>query len=99
MATDVIRLEHLSDLYPDPPLPLTRDVYWMLTGDGVVLLAHVCTHAGSRWIWQGTQLHRIVSIAPLTLEPSIGWQACCGRHGFIQSGQWIPSPPDGGFQP
>ena len=33
---------------------------------------------------------RVVSLEPLTLEPSILCRAC-GHHGFIRNGQWVPA--------
>lgn len=99
--TQIIRLERESDLYTEPPRPLTRDVYWTVGDNGVVSLAHVCLHWGRRepsWFWQTASAHRVVSLDPLHLEPSIGWMNCCGRHGFIRGGKWEPAG-DGGWQP
>jgi hypothetical protein len=101
METRLIEVKRLGDLY-DPTPPLSRDIYYCFIedeGKTVAYLAHVCTHSGEpRWIWQGTNLHTLVSRDPLHLEASIGWVKCCGRHGFIRNGQWEPSG-DGGWFP
>lgn len=100
--TRVIHLEELGDLYDEiSPIPLSRDVYWATNKSGEVWLAHVCTNRGNtspRWMWQIASVHRVVSLDPLHLEPSIAWTDCCGRHGFIRGGKWEPAG-DGGWQP
>lgn len=42
------------------------------------------------WVAAGTGAHTLVSSEPLHLEPSLLWQ-CCGLHGFVRNGQWIPA--------
>lgn len=42
------------------------------------------------WVAAGTGAHTLVSREPLHLEPSLLWQ-CCGLHGFVRNGQWIPA--------
>ena len=99
--TQIIRLGRESDLYPDSPRPLTRDVYWTVRDDGIMMIAHVCVNKGNtqpRWMWQSASRHQLISLDPLHLEPSIGWMECCGRHGFIRNGQWEPAG-DGGWFP
>lgn len=103
MATEtrVIHLEsdNLSDLYDETqPLALSRDIYYAFAQEGVYL-AHVCIGYGRppSWIWSCASAHTLVSRGPLHLEPSIGWQDCCGRHGFIREGVWIPANDQGWF--
>ena len=97
--TQIIELKSLGDLYPDAPIPLSRDIYFCFTPyETNPYLAHVCTHSDGtpRWEWRGTQLHTLVCREPLHLEASIGWTDCCGRHGFIRGGKWEPAG-DGGW--
>ena len=68
------------------PLAPSRDIYYAWRDDR------------DRWVWACTSLHTLVSREPLHLEPSIGWMACCGRHGFIRNGLWEPAG-DGGWKP
>jgi hypothetical protein len=42
------------------------------------------------WVAAGTQHHELVSREPLHLEPSLLWR-CCGLHGFVRNGTWIPA--------
>lgn len=42
------------------------------------------------WIGAGTSAHTLVSREPLHLEPSLLWR-CCGLHGFVRDGVWIPA--------
>lgn len=42
------------------------------------------------WVAAGTGAHTLVSRDPLHLEPSLLW-SCCGMHGFVRNGQWIPA--------
>lgn len=101
--TQVIELKSLGDLYPETPIPLSRDIYYCFVewegGLRVPVLAHVCTQSGTpRWMWRSANLHTVMSREPLHLEASIGWTECCGRHGFIRGGKWEPAN-DGGWQP
>ena len=41
------------------------------------------------WRPSGVGAHDLVSSAPLHIEPSLYWPACCGMHGFIRDGKWI----------
>jgi hypothetical protein len=50
---------------------------------------HWCDHFG-HWIAAGTANHQLPSREPLHLEPSLLWQ-CCGTHGFVRDGAWIPA--------
>jgi hypothetical protein len=67
------------------------DVYWSadpdgLDGDAGPLVWHWCVDVG-RWSCASAGDHRIDSLAPLTLSPSLLWP-CCGKHGWIRDGQW-----------
>ena len=42
------------------------------------------------WAAAGVSEHTLVSREPLHLEPSLLWQ-CCGTHGFVRDGVWIPA--------
>jgi hypothetical protein len=42
------------------------------------------------WIGAGTGAHTLVCREPLHLEPSLLWR-CCGTHGFVRGGVWIPA--------
>jgi hypothetical protein len=37
----------------------------------------------------GVNLHTLISVSPLHLEPSLYWPDCCGMHGFIRNGRWV----------
>ena len=50
---------------------------------------HWCT-ASERWEGRSTLNHTLVSREPLHLEPSLAWP-CCGLHGFVHNGVWIPA--------
>jgi hypothetical protein len=42
------------------------------------------------WMPTGIGLHTLVSIHPLTITASLVWPECCGLHGYITEGRWIP---------
>ena len=42
------------------------------------------------WVAAETSAHTLVSREPLHLEPSLLWR-CCGLHGFVRGGAWIPA--------
>lgn len=44
-----------------------------------------------RWVPASADRHDFISAEPLHLEPSVYWPECCGTHGFIRDGQWIPA--------
>ena len=48
---------------------------------------------GERFGWRpaGVRLHTLVQQAPLTITASVYWPDCCGLHGFIIDGVWIPA--------
>ena len=61
------------------------------TTGGQHLIWHWCTErAPAQWRLGATSKHTLVSREPLHLEPSLRWP-CCGRHGFIRAGRWIPA--------
>lgn len=79
----------------DPPTwagaqQLTDDLYWLRTADGAILLWHWCSHL-DRWEATGTAFHQQITLDPLHLEPSIWFRDCCGMHGWIRSGAWVPA--------
>jgi hypothetical protein len=66
----------------------------LLYKDGTARFSHTCDR-GERGIIKCAPLlqtenggHRIVSVYPLTIEPSI---LCpdCGTHGFVRDTQWV----------
>lgn len=85
------RICHIND---DGPL---ADVYSLHYPDGTIRIEHRCKALPGDPARQvvcapALQLsggHRVVDLAPLTIEPSI---ACgdCALHGFIRSGRWVP---------
>ena len=42
------------------------------------------------WAAAGTSAHTLVAREPLHMEPSLLWP-CCGTHGFVRDGAWIPA--------
>ncbi|MDT0306137.1 hypothetical protein RM780_04060 [Streptomyces sp. DSM 44917] len=69
---------------------LTDGIYygWI---DGVPnpVFWHWCEPSG-RWLAVGTAAHTLVAREPLHLEASLLW-TCCGLHGFVRDGKWIPA--------
>jgi hypothetical protein len=51
---------------------------------------HWCPVNG-RWDGARIGLHAIVQREPLTITASLYRPDCCGWHGFITNGQWIPA--------
>lgn len=80
---------------------LTDDIYYgWLAEETTPTFWHWCraledvpderkVHKGC-WAPAGTSAHTLVSRDPLHLEPSLLWQ-CCGLHGFVRGGAWIPA--------
>lgn len=79
---------------------LTNDIYFGWERETNPTFWHWCksledvpadrkVHEGC-WVAAGTGAHTLVSREPLHLEPSLLWQ-CCGLHGFVRNGQWIPA--------
>lgn len=76
-------------------VPLGGEVFWRpMTAEGgtvavagVMLMWHWCPEAG-RWSAWTVEQHRVVSVKPLHLEPSLLWP-CCGKHGFVHDGAWV----------
>jgi hypothetical protein len=50
---------------------------------------HWCTDT-DRWCAAGTRAHTLVAVDPLHLYPSLLYP-CCGLHGWIQEGKWVPA--------
>lgn len=78
---------------------LTDDIYYGWLGDEPnPMLWHWCAAlpddpeltVSGRWIAAGTGAHTVVCREPLHLEPSLLW-ACCGLHGFVRDGVWVPA--------
>ena len=48
---------------------------------------------GVRFGWRpaGVGLHTLVHRDPLTITASVYWPDCCGLHGFVTNGVWIPA--------
>lgn len=58
-------------------------------GDAVVIWHwHTPTEGTHRWMAAACGLHRIVSLDPLHLEPSLACEAGCPNHGHIRAGVW-----------
>lgn len=56
---------------------------------------HWCPTGGggdgrARWVGAAIPLHTIVQRDPLTITRSLQLD-CCGWHGFITDGQWVPA--------
>lgn len=47
---------------------------------------------GARFGWRpvGVAAHTLVQIDPLTITASVYWPDCCGMHGFITEGRYLP---------
>lgn len=43
------------------------------------------------WHPAGVGLHDLISADPLHIEASVYWPDCCGMHGWIRDGRWIPA--------
>jgi hypothetical protein len=79
---------------------LTDDIYYgWLAHEANPFFWHWCpTYArlpedmtvSGGWVGAGTAAHTLVSREPLHLEPSLLWN-CCGTHGFVRDGAWIPA--------
>lgn len=69
---------------------LTADIYYgWLDGAPDPTFFHWCPTT-QRWLAAGTPRHDLRSREPLHLEPSLLWE-CCGTHGFVRGGAWIPA--------
>lgn len=100
----VIHLDHIGDLYPDEGevegSEDPKQIYWTLMTDdkenrSVIYLAHRGGPAGKYpnhgLRWGSTHKHQVLSLNPPSLVESIGWQECCGRHGYVKDGVWTPT--------
>lgn len=63
-----------------------------------LLLWHDCTQSVGKadadrpgWAPWGAGLHTLVAVEPLHIEASVFYPACCGMHGFIRAGRWVPA--------
>lgn len=43
------------------------------------------------WHATGVGAHTLVQVDPVTITASVYWPDCCGLHGFITNGAWIPA--------
>ena len=43
------------------------------------------------WRAAGVSLHTLIQEHPLTITASVYWPECCGLHGFITNGEWVPA--------
>lgn len=52
-----------------------------------------CTEHTSldRWQLSACDLHTVVTVEPLTLDPSLGCENGCPSHGWIRQGRWTPA--------
>lgn len=62
-----------------------------------VLLTHPCATRGGAVMqdfipvnYMPSRDWRLVSREPITIEPSVHYQ-CCGTHGFLRDGHWVPA--------
>lgn len=69
-------------------------VTWMKGSDGndypTPHIWHWCP-IQNNWKLAGTGAHEVVAKDPLHLEPSLLLSGCCGLHGFIREGRWVPA--------
>lgn len=69
----------------------TIDCLWIWHKCSAELLDPEAANLGYRgWQPTGVGLHTLVSADPLHLEASMYWPECCGLHGFIREGRWLP---------
>lgn len=98
----VVKVENLGSIFEkERHAELSADdIYYTIVEDAethqrIAYLSHFGGRGGRNpnheHSWASTARHLLVSEDPLHLEPSIGWQACCGRHGFIRNGVWEPT--------
>lgn len=68
------------------------DIYYTrddeLKGAEAYLVWHWCPEI-DRWRAAGVGRHDLVKADPLHFEPSMLWP-CCGTHGWIRNGRWVP---------
>ena len=60
--------------------------------DCPTLLGPTTVAPGEAFGWRpaGVGAHTLVTEHPLTISASVIWPACCGMHGFITDGYWLP---------
>lgn len=63
-----------------------------------VLLTHPCAKRDGQVVhdfipvnYMPSRDWNLVSRDPITLAPSVHYVGCCGLHGFVQEGKWIPA--------
>lgn len=67
------------------------DVYVRLAATPAdTIVWHWCP-ANGRWEGAHIGLHTIVSREPLTITASLYRPDCCGWHGWITDGKWVPA--------
>ncbi|MGY4960363.1 hypothetical protein [Streptomyces sp. 900105245] len=78
---------------------LTDEIYYGWLAEGNPVFWHWCAALADvpeehlvtgRWVAANTEAHSLVTPEPLHLEPSLLW-SCCGLHGFVRGGDWIPA--------
>jgi hypothetical protein len=91
------------DWWEIAPVELNADIAYGWPGEGFTAhpddpnpwFWHWCpamkaTDRDGRWMAQSTRDHQLVSREPLDMTPSLLWP-CCGTHGFVREGVWIPA--------
>lgn len=51
---------------------------------------HMPSEGAHRWSLSACGLHDVVSVDPLTLDPSLACEDGCPSHGYIREGVWRP---------
>lgn len=51
---------------------------------------HTPTEGAERWSLSACDLHDVVKVDPLTLNPSLACENGCPSHGYIVDGVWRP---------
>lgn len=50
---------------------------------------HTPTRGAHRWALAGCGYHTVLSVEPLTLDPSLACEDGCPSHGWIRNGVWV----------
>lgn len=68
-------------------------VHLMVWHDCDELLGLSSVEPGARFGWRPGRVlaHQVATPEPLTLSGSILWPECCGLHGWITDGSWVPA--------
>jgi hypothetical protein len=63
-----------------------------------VLLTHPCSKRDGQVVqdfipvnYMPSRDWELVSREPITLSPSVNYVGCCGLHGFVREGRWVPA--------